>query len=187
MAATKAMIDYARAIASKLGFDEPDFSNFSETSAFISENSMRYKAIVSNERVVSNLQGLYGDLGGRFTECFQTVLKDISNQKGVYVFWDEEKIVYIGKSVNLQERVYSSLKERCRDSKITHLSLIFTEREADMHILEIVLITEHKPLLNMDCTCNDRSKYFVSNLDLYSIDRLQIFEQGEADNEGRET
>lgn len=43
MSATQKMVDYAKGIADLLNLDYPDFSNFNETSAFISEYSQAYK------------------------------------------------------------------------------------------------------------------------------------------------
>lgn len=175
MAATKSMIEYAKAISEKLKIDEPDFSNFNETSYFISEYSVQYKKITNNERTVEKLQNMYGVFEDDFSDEFKTVLSDLYGEKGIYVFWKDNEIVYIGKSTNLQSRIYSSLKERIKNSDITHLSIIFTATEADMHIFEAVLITEYKPILNMDCACNDFSRHIKSGLDLYSSDRLSIF------------
>lgn len=177
MAATKSMIDYAIAIAEKLHIDEPDFSNFNETSLFISEHSLDYKKIVNNERMVLSLENMYGVFENDFSDDFKDLLETLYGVQGIYVFWDNDEIVYIGKSVNLQSRIYSSLKERQRTRNITHISLVFTKREADMHIYEVILITEYKPVLNLDCACADYSRHIKSNLDLHSGERIKIFEE----------
>jgi hypothetical protein len=38
--------------------------------------------------------------------------------------------------------------------------MIFTPTIADMHILEVFMITYYKPILNKDCTCDDEPTMF---------------------------
>lgn len=178
MSATLKMIEYAKAIASELNIDEPDFGSYNETSNFISENRDKYKKQVSTGRMIENLANSYGYYSKHFTEEFIEFLKYVYGRKGLYVFWDNDEIVYIGKSINLQDRIYSSLNERLSSRNITHISPLLTDNEADMHILEIVLITEYKPVLNMDCNCEDRSERIHSGIDLYKRERITIFEEG---------
>lgn len=181
MAATQKMIDYAKSIANKLNLDEPDFSSYNETSSFISEHSVAFKRIVNNERLVNSLENTYGDVCGQFSNKFIEVLNDLCEIKGLYVFWVDNEIVYIGKSVNLQERIYSSLKERIKSAPITHLTTVLTPTEADMHIGEVLLITEYKPDLNCDCACEDVSEKYRSGINLYDMPKIQIF----IDSEGK--
>lgn len=175
MPATKAMIDYAVAISEKLHIDEPDFSDFGVTSDFISTNLPAYKKIVNNERFLSQLEESYGVFGSDFTDDFKSVLENAEGMKGIYVFWFHDEIVYIGKSINLQARIYTSLKERLKSVDISHVSIIGIEKDADLHIFEVLLITEYKPILNLDCACNDYSKYFKSPVDFSKIKKTQNF------------
>ena len=179
MAATAKMIDYARSIASKLNLDEPDFSSFSETSSFISEHSVTYKRMVANERLVSSLGNIYGGLDRQFSNEFIETLDNLFERRGLYIFWVDDEIVYIGKSINLQERIYSSLKERTKCSPITHLTYLLTLTEADMHIGEVLLITEYKPVLNCDCSCKDVSERYKSGVNLYEKRKVKIFADGD--------
>lgn len=175
MAATQKMVNYARAIAEKLEIAEPDFSDFGETSRFINEHSDQFKKATHTGKTIQALEKLYGKFESNFTNEFAQKLKELQDICGVYIFWVENEAVYIGKSVNLQDRVFSSLKERVRSAPITHVSIIPLKKIADTHILEIVLITEYKPDLNSDCTCEDYSDLFKSNIDLYSLPKVRIF------------
>lgn len=179
MAATAKMIDYAKSIASKLNLDEPDFSSYNETSNFISEHSVTFKRIVNNERLMNTFENIYGKFEKQFSNEFIEWLDSLCEQKGLYIFWANEEIVYIGKSVNLQERIYSSLKERIKNAPITHLTALLTITEADMHIGEVLLITEYKPTLNRDCVCEDVSDRYISGVNLYEKKRVPIFVDSE--------
>lgn len=179
MPATRAVKEYAKAISEKLEIDEPDFSNFNETSGFIAENCMKYKKTVSDERIESQLEDICNICEEHFTDEFLHLLDSIYEEKGIYVFWNKDKIVYIGKSINLQSRVYYSLKERIKSENITHISLIYIEKEADLHIFEVMLITEYKPILNRDCVCGDYSNYFKCPADLTKVKKYKIFYDGD--------
>lgn len=176
MAATQKMIDYATAIAEKLEIAEPNFLSFEETSHFISEYSDRFKKATHTGKTIQALEKLYGKFEEALTNEFIQKLKELQDICGVYIFWVENEVVYIGKSVNLQDRVFSSLKERIGSAPITHVSIIPLKKIADTHILEIVLITEYKPDLNSDCICEDYSDLFKSNINLYSLSKVRIFE-----------
>ena len=179
MSATTKMIEYARAIASKLRLDEPDFSSFNETSSFISEHSVIFKRMVNNERLANSLSTVYGEVEKHFSDDFLEMLNCLYEVKGLYIFWVDDEVVYIGKSINLQERIYSSLKERIRNAPITHVTSLATITEADMHIGEVLLITEYKPKLNVDCVCGDVSDRFKSGVDLYTKRKIKIFSESD--------
>ena len=72
---------------------------------------------------------------------------------GIYYLYDDNrKLIYIGKSNNLLERVISSANIK---SKSYFARCSFIENMSDMDIYEIYLISIYKPILNKDCIRND--------------------------------
>ena len=161
MAATDNMIEYATAIAEKLGIDEPDFSSFRDTSNFISKNVTLFHQIIKKEQFDEAIV-TYEQYNSDLSDEFVALLEYAEGKAGVYCLWCEDEIVYVGKSIDLQQRVLTSLKERSHSCNINKVSMIFTPTNADMHILEVFMITYYKPILNKDCTCDDMPTMFKS-------------------------
>ena len=177
MAATDNMIEYATAIAEKLGIDEPDFSSFRDTSNFISKNVKLFHQIIRKEQFDEAIVA-YEQYNRDLSDDFVSLLEYAEGEAGVYFLWCEDKIVYVGKSIDLQQRVLTSLKERSHSCNIDKVSMIFTPTIADMHILEIYMITYLKPMLNKDCTCDDKPTMF--ELPTFSSDityTVKIYEE----------
>ena len=164
MAATDNMIDYAMAIADTLGIDEPDYSSFRDTSNFISENVKQFRQAIRREQLHETINA-YEQTHSALSKDFVSLLERAEGKAGVYCLWCDRQIVYIGKSIDLQQRVITSLKERSRACEIDEITMIFTPTHADMHILEVYLITYYKPMLNKDCVCNDDPILFKAPLD----------------------
>ncbi len=92
------------------------------------------------------------------TKLKKEKLARLPRSPGVYLFRDEEdKIIYVGKAVDLRQRVRSyfqspgSLSPRVRlmAEKIIDLSYIITDSEEEAFILESNLIKEHSPRYNV--------------------------------------
>jgi excinuclease ABC subunit C len=85
-------------------------------------------------------------------------LKDLPGRPGIYQFKNEKgKIIYIGKALNLKNRVRSyfhgnmnSPKTIALVSKIEDLELIVTDNEIEALVLENNLIKEFKPRYNVN-------------------------------------
>jgi hypothetical protein len=177
MAATKAMIEYAKVIAEELALNEPDFASYSETSQFISDNVEEYRRITRQHRTIEALEKRYGEIDLKISQEFQTLLESLQGKHGVYMFTDDtNSVVYVGKSINLQERVFSSLKERIQESDITDVIIIHTPTIADMHLLEIYLIICNKPVLNKDCKSDDFPELFTIDKEKIHMKRYKIFD-----------
>ena len=160
MAATDNMIEYAITIAEKLGIDEPDFSSYRDTSSFISENVNLFHQAIKKEQLNDAIAN-YSQYNGALSKDFIALLEYAVGKAGVYCLWCDKTIVYVGKSIDLQQRVLTSLKERTRSCEINEVSMIFTPTLADMHILEVYMITHFKPILNKDCACEDEPIMFA--------------------------
>ncbi|MGB5314700.1 MAG: GIY-YIG nuclease family protein, partial [Robiginitalea sp.] len=84
-------------------------------------------------------------------------LKTLPESPGVYQFFDaEEKILYVGKAVNLKKRVSSYFtkthqngKTRVMVRKIRSLKHIVVPTESDALLLENNLIKKHQPRYNV--------------------------------------
>ena len=179
MAATDNMIEYATAIAEKLGIDEPDFSSFRDTSNFISKNVETFHKIIRKEQFDETIAE-YEQYNRALSEDFISLLEFAEGKCGVYCLWCNNLIVYVGKSIDLQQRVLTSLKERSRSCDIEEVSMIFTPTIADMHILEVFMITYYKPILNKDCTCDDEPTMFKPPFVSKDMTRIvKIYEEDE--------
>jgi len=83
-------------------------------------------------------------------------LSHVPNKPGVYQFFDENKIIYIGKGKDLKKRVSSYFTRAIKDRKTEQIKksalrveTIATHTEAEALILEQQLIKEHKPKFNI--------------------------------------
>ena len=78
--------------------------------------------------------------------------------KGVYSFWTGNgQCLYIGRSVNLAQRIPSSFRERIpiRQHGNVYLRTAITATASDMAVAEVALIATHKPSLNRDSKFDD--------------------------------
>lgn len=83
-------------------------------------------------------------------------LEEISDSSGVYIFYGENKtILYIGKSVNIKERIFShfsndfnNLTDQKISSQIKSIEVIPTAGELGALLLESTLIKKHQPIFN---------------------------------------
>lgn len=85
------------------------------------------------------------------------LLKTLTQQAGVYQFYDKnDKILYIGKAINLKKRVTSyfsknhdNAKTKILVSKIADIKHIVVETETDALLLENNLIKKYQPRYNI--------------------------------------
>ncbi|MDR3611321.1 MAG: excinuclease ABC subunit UvrC [Ignavibacteriaceae bacterium] len=88
----------------------------------------------------------------------ESKLKDLPDNPGIYQFKnDKGKVIYVGKALNLKNRVRSyfhgsidSPKTMALVSKIADLELIVTDNEIEALVLENNLIKEFKPRYNVN-------------------------------------
>ena len=109
------------------------------------------------------------------------MIKDLShvpNKPGVYQFFDESKIIYIGKAKDLHKRVRSYFTPAIKDRKTEQIKkqaikveTFATHSEAEALILEQQLIKEYKPKFNI-LLRDDKTYpfiYFLGSHDFPSI------------------
>ncbi len=90
-------------------------------------------------------------------DIIRTKLKEMPSGSGVYIMRNADgEIVYIGKAVNLKNRVRSYFHDSIKDSKVMALidkvadfDYIITNSEVDALVLENTLIKHHKPHYNI--------------------------------------
>ena len=83
-------------------------------------------------------------------------LKHVPTNPGVYQFFNEKEIIYIGKAKNLKKRVRSYFTKAIKDRKTEQIKkqairveTFITHSEAEALILEQQLIKEYKPKFNI--------------------------------------
>ena len=83
-------------------------------------------------------------------------LKQVPETPGIYKFFSDNKIIYIGKAINLKKRVSSYFGSSIRDRKTSQIKLLTdrietfsTRTEAEALLLEQSLIKENLPRFNI--------------------------------------
>jgi len=97
------------------------------------------------------------------------ILQRIPKDPGVYLMKDaEEKIIYIGKALNLKKRVSSYFSKKRTDlktnvlvSNIRNIEYIVTDSEIEALLLESALIKKHKPKFNVNLKDDKRFPYIA--------------------------
>jgi len=83
-------------------------------------------------------------------------LKQVPETPGIYKFFSDNKIIYIGKAINLKKRVSSYFGSSIKDRKTSQIKLLTdrietfsTQTEAEALLLEQSLIKENLPRFNI--------------------------------------
>ena len=167
--ATEKQTSYAFAIADELGIERPE-TTFEECQIFISLHVDEYKA--KRQNIVLDLMNTGHPMYKEFVDTFgmlrvSWIHENLHNTPGVYAFLGKRnKLLYIGKSKDLASRIPSSWVERKRKAEIAKVKYFVTPTEADASVLEMYLITDKKPLLNVDGNTKDRPKMFKCDIDI---------------------
>lgn len=99
----------------------------------------------------------------RFKFLIKNDISRLPKTAGVYVFKDDREFLYIGKAVNIKERVKNHFHQPTyRDdlflNKITKVGYIKTDSEIEALLLEAKLIKKHQPKFNV--LWRDDKNYF---------------------------
>lgn len=106
------------------------------------------------------VKNFFENQGCVVTEEFINTLEDLDYVHGLYFLFNEnKKLTYIGKSKNLRDRVIQSVKER----KAHYLKYKETFTMSDANILELYFISKFKPDLNKDSKENDDTTIELKN------------------------
>lgn len=169
-------IDYANAIScacyGSKKFDEN--SLYGDVSDFISQNKDAYAHILWRKSIVEKGSEEVVECSKDFTtETMLFLCDNLYKVPGVYAFIGEDNtILYIGKSVDLSQRITSSYRERKNSAKIERVMFYAVNNISDVNVLEILLIAENNPVLNEDCKTTDTPEMFCSGIDI-----LQDFQE----------
>ena len=89
---------------------------------------------------------------GEFTPEFRETVSDLESIPGVYSFWDmHDRLLYIGKSIDLQSRIISSYKNMIYGlDGIFYARILITPTESDAEVVEAYLIAKLKPSFNVN-------------------------------------
>ncbi len=86
----------------------------------------------------------------------QSTLKNYPNSPGIYKFFNNKEIIYIGKAKNLRKRISSYFGKSFKDRKTsqiraltTRVETFTTKNEVEALLLEQMLIKENKPKFNI--------------------------------------
>lgn len=111
---------------------------------------------------------------GSVTQYFRNKMNDLQNRFGIYFLYDKEKkLIYVGKSINLGERIISSIDER----GACFFEYALTETLSDASVYEMYYISLLKPKLNVEGNHFDQ---LTINLPCIRDNKLHsIFKQGE--------
>ncbi len=99
-------------------------------------------------------------------------LKKVPNTPGVYKFFNNHEIIYIGKAKNLKKRVSSYFGKSFRDRKSSQIKFLTnkvetftTKNEVEALLLEQMLIKENKPKFNILLRDDKTYPYIYFSLD----------------------
>lgn len=103
----------------------------------------------------------------------------------IYKYVENDKIIYIGKTVNLRRRIQEHSKEE-KFKKHSDALVYYFEcaSEADMTIYEIYYIYKYKPELNV--TYNQRADSFINEVSLESKEWKKYEERKKVSKEAKE-
>ena len=167
--ATQKQIDYAYAIADYLEIERPE-TTFEDCQLFISENIDRYKEKRKNiaHELINMGHPCYKEYVGTLGElAVSWVEENLHHVPGVYAFLGKRnKVLYIGKSIDLAGRIPMSFVERKGRAEIKRVMYYITPTKSDASVLEMLLITENKPKLNTDGLFKDKPQMYKSGIDI---------------------
>ena len=99
-------------------------------------------------------------------------LKKVPNTPGVYKFFNNHEIIYIGKAKNLKKRVSSYFGKSLKDRKTSQIKFLTdkietftTKNEVEALLLEQMLIKENKPKFNILLRDDKTYPYIYFSLD----------------------
>src|ERR1700704_1782085 len=101
-------------------------------------------------------------------EVFQTILKTLPNQPGIYKYYDDNnELIYVGKANSIRKRVssyftktFTGYKTHELVRRIHHIECTIVNSEQDAFLLENSLIKQFQPKFNINLK-DDKSYPFI--------------------------
>ncbi len=160
-------IDFANTISDicNIGAHFDKNSTHEQISAFIKKYKGVYKQVTWRNSVCGQAISEYaGDIP---KESMLFICDNLYGKHGLYAFiGEDEKVLYIGKSFDISQRIPTSYKERGNRKNIKKIMYYINDNMADVNVLEILLIEEYAPALNTDCKTNEKPSMFHSGIDI---------------------
>lgn len=90
-------------------------------------------------------------------EQIKTIISHLPHKPGIYKFYDEHQIIYVGKAVDIRKRVSSYFNKSTQHNKktrklishIRNIEFTIVDTESDALLLENSLIKQHQPKYNI--------------------------------------
>ena len=119
------------------------------------------------EEVCSHMQAKYKDT---------SVLDPVKGIKGIYILYQEEEIVYVGKSTkSIGNRIISHKTKPEEKKQFTKAVCYEVLNKSDLHVAEVYLINKYKPFYNSDAIAEEPLTLVIDNIDSI-INATFIFE-----------
>lgn len=102
------------------------------------------------------------------TATFQTILKSLPNQPGIYKYFDDkDQLIYVGKAKNIKKRVssyftktFTGYKTHELVKRIERIEFTIVDTEQDAFLLENSLIKQYQPKYNINLK-DDKTYPFI--------------------------
>jgi excinuclease ABC subunit C len=103
------------------------------------------------------------------SEIFQTIIKTLPNNPGIYKYFDEaNELIYVGKAKNIRKRVssyftktFTGYKTHELVKRIHHIEFTIVDSEQDAFLLENSLIKQFQPKFNINLKDDKSYPYIV--------------------------
>jgi excinuclease ABC subunit C len=103
------------------------------------------------------------------SDVFQTILKTLPNNPGIYKYFDERKeLIYVGKAKNIRKRVssyftktFTGYKTHELVQRIVSIEFTIVDSEQDAFLLENALIKQFQPKYNINLKDDKTYPYLV--------------------------
>jgi len=101
-----------------------------------------------------------------FAANLQKKINQLPKKTGVYLFYEKKEIIYIGKAINIKERVKNHFQQPSyRDNlfihKVSNIDFITTDSEIEALVLEANLIKQYLPKFNVIWK-DDKNYFYVA-------------------------
>lgn len=118
--------------------------------------SQRYRAFMTSEFLF-------------YTDEFINNLTKLNNRSGVYKLYDKnQKLIYIGKSYNLSNRLMSSIDER----KANYCTYSIIDNKANTDLYEVYYINKLNPILNTDCNSGNELTITLPEIEFAPLTKI---------------
>lgn len=102
-----------------------------------------------------------------------TIFTEVHNIKGIYFLYDDDELVYIGKTTySAANRLSSHMKSTKRFNKVIVYEI---PNEADIAIAEICLIIEYNPKYNKDVNIDESPTILIKGIDNIMKNKYTIY------------